>query len=59
MKEMDLHLNPIRDKAAALSANTSYVMDILKEGAKKARKKADLTVKEVTLKMGLSLETEG
>jgi len=45
--------SPFRKKRIELERNLSYVNDVLNEGAKKARKIAEETLKEVREKVGL------
>ena len=47
-------LQPIQKKRVELEKNPEYVDKVLKDGAEKARKVAQETVKEVRKKMGLS-----
>lgn len=46
-------LEPIRNKREMLAASPDTVMDILNEGAKKARESAAITLEEVREKMNL------
>jgi len=46
-------LEPIQEKRKEIEANSSYIDQVIKEGAKKARVIASQTVKEVREKMGL------
>ena len=46
-------LKPIQEKRKELEHKTSYVDEVIKSGAEKARKIASETVKEVKEKMGL------
>ncbi len=47
-------LKPLQEKRKELEANPSYVDKVIREGAEKAKKVAQETVKEVKEKMGLS-----
>jgi tryptophanyl-tRNA synthetase len=50
---MASELAPIRERAAELRANPERVAEILREGARKAREIARVTLAEVYEKMGL------
>ena len=50
-----LHFSNAREKRSQLVKKPDYIQDILKEGAKKARKIAEKTMEEVKRKIGLQL----
>jgi tryptophanyl-tRNA synthetase len=54
-KNMNIFLDPIRTKKAELDTKEDYVLDILKEGATKARPIASATLAEVQRRIGLEL----
>jgi len=53
-ENMTAELTPIRDRAAALSAQPGKVAEILDDGAKRAQVKASATMAEVKSHMGLT-----
>lgn len=54
-KNMNAFLEPIRARKAELDKNEDSVLDILTEGAKKARPIADATVAEVQRRIGMTI----
>lgn len=52
-KNLNNHLTPFRERRAVLEENTDDVVDMLKDGAKRARIIADTTIEEVKTAIGL------
>lgn len=50
------YLNPIREEISKLLNDTSYLMNILQYGADQAKEIAEVTTKEVRVKLGLRLK---
>lgn len=48
-------LEPIRVKIEDYLSHPEYLVDVLNKGAEKAKKRADLTFKEVCNKVGLGI----
>ncbi len=53
-KNMNQHLEPIREKYHKISSQKGYIEEVLDFGAKKAKEIADVTLQEVKEIMGLS-----
>ena len=53
-QQINITLQPFRDRRAELAANPKYVNDVLADGAQRARVIAQETLKEVKQKMGLA-----
>ena len=52
-------LRPIRERAAELESDPSFVRDVLAEGARRCREIAETTMAEVKARMGLNGSVEG
>jgi len=52
-RNLNAHLAPFRERRAELSRDPNYAMDVLREGAKRARVIAERTMAEVREAVGL------
>ncbi len=53
-KNMNMHLEPFRDRRSGLNQNPGYIWDVLHEGAQRARQIAEATMVEVRDAIGLA-----
>lgn len=55
IENIDKFINPLREKRAQIAGDMDYVMDILKEGGKRAKQKAEKKMEEVREVIGVKL----
>lgn len=55
IKNIDAFIAPLREKRAKLADDTDYVLDVLKEGGKRAKQKAEKKMEQVREAIGVKL----
>ncbi len=55
IEDIDAFITPLREKRAEIAGNKQYVLDVLEEGAKVAKAKAEAKMQEVREKIGVIL----
>jgi len=55
IKNIEAFIKPLRDKREQLAGDTEYVLDVLKEGGKRAKLKAERKMEQIREAIGVKL----